>query len=368
MNLESLRVSSFRNLADAQVVFPAGLTVIHGKNAQGKTNLLEAAYTVLTGHSHRATSDQDEISFGRDEAFVEALFSRPSGELTLSIALHRHGRKVRRRNGKAFRPGEDPLGDPRVILFAPEDLHLVQGAPADRRRFVDDDLGQVVPGHARLARSYQRALSQRNGALRRDRPDLLPAFDAVWAPLALRLTAARRSLVEAFGPFAARAHAGIAPGDPALSVGYLPGLRGTSEEEVLDHLHRLREEELARGATAMGPHRDDIRLALGDNDLRSFGSQGQQRTAAVAAKVAAVAFVEAREHTAPLLLLDDVLSELDKDRREALAAVVRRAQTVLTTADDGTLPTGLSPSAIYVVESGRVSPSGTHLRGGEGTP
>jgi len=354
MRLEGLRLSSFRNLEDARLSFPPGLTVIHGANAQGKTNLLEAVFAVITGSSHRSQRDQEMIARGRHEAFAEAVFERPSGSLVLSLHLSLTHRKARRRNGKAFRAGEDPLGDPRVILFSPEDLALAQGAPSERRRFVDVDLGQARPAHARLVRQYARATAQRNGALRAGRGDLLPAFDALWAPLALRLTAERRALIEAFLPFAQRAHAGIAPEDGALTVTYIPNLGGGDIEAVLRRLFEVREEEAARKTTVLGPHRDDIRLSIGDNDLRAYGSQGQQRTAAVAMKVGAASFLGEADDEIPLLLLDDVLSELDQNRREALAEVVRRGQALLTTADDGTLPSALQPTATMTVERGRV--------------
>lgn len=358
MILESLTFRGWRNLENAEISLAPGLTIIFGKNAQGKTNLLEAVFTLVTGRSHRALRDDELITFGLGETFVSGSFSRPSGHTVYTLHLAPPRRKERKRDAKTYRSGEDPLGDPRVILFSPDDLQLVQGSPALRRRFLDQDLGQISPGYGALLKDYARALSQRNGVLRSGRQELLPAFNAVWAPLAVKLTKARSLLLRDLAPVASENHARIAPGDLPLTIAYLPSLQAETPEEAIFEIRRHRDEETARRTTVLGPHRDDIRMRMGENELRAFGSQGQQRTAAVSMKVAAVDFIRKREGLSPLLLLDDVLSELDQARREALAEVVRQGQTLLTTADDGTLPRGLRGDRTYVVEKGRIAEGG----------
>ncbi len=359
MTLERLTLSGWRNLEATSLEPASGLTVVYGQNAQGKTNLLEAVATLITGSSHRAERDRELIAEGQEETRVVGRFRRASGSFEQSLTLARGGSKERRREGKRLRIGADPLGDPLAVLFSPEDLLLVQGSSAGRRRFVDRELAQATPGYGTALRTYLRIWTQRNTALRRGESRVVEALDLLWAPAATRLSALRLELVQALAPLAAAAYQAMAPADPALTLRLEAGTPSLVAEEALAALRRRRAEEEARRITLLGPHRDDMHLLIGDNELRAYGSQGQQRTAAVALKLAAVQLLEERAGFRPLLLLDDVLSELDGRRRDLLAQQVRQGQTVLTTTEAELLPERLEADRWWEIRSGRVSERGT---------
>ncbi|MHB1842426.1 MAG: DNA replication/repair protein RecF [Sulfobacillus sp.] len=359
MILEQLTVGGWRNLEAASLQPAVGLTVISGANAQGKTNVLEAMAAVITGTSHRALRDDELIATGEAKARLSARFRRPSGSFDQTLELVRAGRKSRQREGKRVVPGADPLGDPLVVLFCPEDLILVQSGPAGRRRFLDQEVAQATVGYSAAHRSYQRIWTQRNTALKRGEGRVVDALDLLWAQAATRLTRLRRQLVEALAPLAQEAYAAMAPFDPALTVTLAPGTPAEDPQVALAALRQRRAEEEARRISVLGPHRDDIQLAIGDNELRAFGSQGQQRTAAVALKLATVQLLQEAAGVRPLLLLDDVLSELDGRRRELLAQQVREGQTVLTTTDAEFLPERMQADSWWEIQSGKVAVHGT---------
>lgn len=359
MILERISVSGWRNLEEAILEPSAGLTVVFGQNAQGKTNLLEAMATLITGSSHRAERDQDLIAEGQDLARLLGCFRRQSGSFEQSLTLVRGAPKDRRREGKRHRPGADPLGDPLAVLFSPEDLFLVQGGAAGRRRFIDRELAQATPAYGAALRTYMRIWMQRNTALRRAERRVVDALDLLWAPAATRLAALRQQLINAVAPLASAAYRAMAPGDAELRVHLAAGTPSLSVEEALRALRLRRADEDQRRITLVGPHRDDMHLLIGDNDLRAFGSQGQQRTAAVALKLATVQLLERTAGYRPLLLLDDVLSELDGGRRDLLAQQVRQGQTVLTTTEAELLPERLEADRWWEISSGRVSERGT---------
>lgn len=358
MTLEQLTLSGWRNLERATLEPAVGLTVISGPNAQGKTNLLEAMAAVITGSSHRALRDDELIAAGEMRAHLAAQFRRPSGMFEQTLELVRGARKERRRHGKRVVAGADPLGDPLVVLFCPEDLILVQSGPVGRRRFLDQEVAQATVGYGAAQRSYQRILAQRNTALKRGEGRVVDALDLLWAPAAVRLTSLRRKLVEALAPLSQEVYRAMAPGDPLLTVALKPGTPAEDPLEALAAVRLRRGEEEMRRTTVLGPHRDDISLAIGDNDLRAYGSQGQQRTAAVALKLATVQLLQQASGARPMLLLDDVLSELDGRRRELLAQQVREGQTVLTTTDAEFLPGRLQADRWWEIRSGRVAEHG----------
>ncbi len=358
MTLEELSLVGWRNLEDASLEPSFGLTVIAGQNAQGKTNLLEAMAAVITGSSHRALRDEELIAQGEVRAHLGAQIRRPSGSFEQTLDLVRGGRKERRRQGKRVVAGADPLGDPLVVLFCPEDLGLVQGGPAGRRRFLDQEASQATAGYGAAQRTYQRIWAQRNTALRRGEGRVVDALDLLWATAAVRLTVLRRRLIEALAPLGQEAYAAMAPADPPLTVRLTAGTPSEDPEVALAAIRARRQEEEARRTTVLGPHRDDISLAIGDNELRAYGSQGQQRTAAVALKLGTVQLLQQASGARPLLLLDDVLSELDGRRRELLAQQVREGQTVITTTDAEFLPERLQADRWWEIRSGRVAEHG----------
>ncbi|MDA8346545.1 MAG: DNA replication and repair protein RecF [Thermaerobacter sp.] len=351
MIIEHLELRNWRNAVSVSVDFPPGLTLVTGQNAQGKTNLLEAVFFLATGRSHRTSHPEELVSFAKDQALLRAVIQRKSGTFTLS-AQFAGGRVTRLRDGKAFRRGQDPLGDFSAILFAPEDLLVLKGAPAERRRILDLDLGQAAPTYRSVHARYAQVLRQRNALLRTyEQPprEMLATWDAAWAQAAVALTDLRARLVADAAPRLTRRTGEIA-GGPAADLVYEPSLEGKTVAEALEQLAARAQDELRRRQSLVGPHRDDLRIEIDGRDLRLYGSQGEQRTALVAFKLAAVEMLSERPGGAPVLLLDDVLSELDQGRRRNLLLAAMGAQTIVTTTEPQLA--GMVPDTTFAVRGG----------------
>lgn len=351
MLIERLALENWRSARREEVAFAPGLTLLTGENAQGKTNLLEAVYFLASGHSHRTSRDRELIAFGATTARLVAEIRRASGSFQLQVVV-RESRTERQRNGKAFRRGQDPLGDFRAVLFAPEDLIALKGAPAERRRLLDQDLGQASAAYRSAWTRYSQVLRQRNALLRSaERPprELMAPWDAAWADAALALRDLRSRAVSAVEPIFRRESQEIAGAEPC-TLAYEPSLQAEDHASAIDEIRAKGHEEMRRRTTLLGPHRDDLRIEIAGRDLRLFGSQGEQRTALVAFKLAVTELLSSLPGGSPVLLLDDVLSELDKDRRRRLLEGSGRTQTVVTTTEPELA--GMRPEAVYRVRAG----------------
>jgi DNA replication and repair protein RecF len=357
--LDHLRIYRFRNYAEQSVDFGRGINVIGGRNAQGKTNLLEAVATLLLTRSPRASSSADVVAWGGDDALVEALVLRPSADRTMAVRFRRDpvsGRVTRSATVDGSpRPARDLLGLCPVVLFWPEDLQLVKAGPDGRRRLLDVVLAQLDARTAADLVRYRHVLEQRNALLRQMRAGnasagALDGFTHELVAGGARIQVARAELVRALLPHGREALSQIGGGEE-LGLRYLPdggmdpdGDRAGAEAALTATLLRRRDEEIARGATLAGPHRDDVELLIGGRPARSAASQGQQRSLVLALKLAEVRHIAARAGVMPVLLLDDVLSELDPGRRRDLLAGLAAAglQTLITSSEPlpGTLPAG----------------------------
>ena len=368
--LDRLRIFRFRNYAEQAVDFGRGINLVGGRNAQGKTNLLEAVATLLLTRSPRASTSAEVVSWGSDEALVEARVIRPAADRTLAVRFRRDpvaGRVTRTATVDGNpRPARDLLGLCPVVLFWPEDLQLVKAGPDGRRRLLDVVLSQLDASAAADLLRYRHALEQRNALLRQVRAGsgevgALEGFTRELVVNGARIQVARAELVRALAPHGREALAQIGGGEE-LGLHYLPdgGMdpdqgRAAAEQALTITLHRRRDEEIARGATLAGPHRDDVELLIGGRPARSAASQGQQRSIVLALKLAEVRHIAARAGVMPVLLLDDVLSELDPHRRRDLLAGLAAAglQTLITSSEPlpGSLPAG---TRRFEVAAGRV--------------
>lgn len=378
--LASLRLFNFRNYAELSLRLGPGLNVFVGDNAQGKTNLLEAVATLLLTRSPRTTTVGDLLRWGADEAAVDAVLVRGTRSESLALRLRRvlepggdraeltaRIARTTSSDGHPIAP-RDLLGRWPVVLFWPDDLQLVKAGPEARRRLLDVLLAQLDREAADELVRYRRVLEQRNALLRRlhleggDAPDHLRPFDEALVLHGAGVRVARTALVRTLGPLATAAMAEISDDADALELRYLPhGAAATVDREeaiaaLRRTLARAHAEELARGTTAVGPHRDDMEYVLNDRAARSTASQGQQRTAVLATKIAEVRLVGRVSGRMPLLLLDDVLSELDPARRErllgALASGAGAPQTMVTCSEEGLF--GERRSERFLVRQGTV--------------
>ncbi|WP_433351448.1 DNA replication/repair protein RecF [Microtetraspora malaysiensis] len=367
MRVCHLSLTDFRSYPSAEIALDPGVTAFVGPNGHGKTNLVEAIGYVATQSSHRVATDAPLVRHGAERAIVRALVARDERQALIELEIN-PGRANRARVNRSpvARPRE-ALGLLRTVLFAPEDLALVKGDPSERRRFLDDLLVARAPRFAGVRADYDRVLKQRNtllrtaastrqgrrrGARRQDDEaafassgagDVLSTLD-VWDSHLVRhgaeLLAARMDLVDSLRPLAAKAYATLAPASAAADLEYRTGVklstdcgrsRDILEEALRASLAEARQAELERGVTLVGPHRDDLHLALGELPARGYASHGESWSFALALRLAAYDLLRA-DGGDPVLILDDVFAELDGHRRTRLAEIVAPAEQVLITA------------------------------------
>ena len=369
MQITELTLRSYRSYETLHLAFDPGVQIFLGANAQGKTNIIEALYYAAFGRSHRTSSDAELIRVGADGAYIGLSFRRHDVPGELSFTFARGARRRITYAGESLRQ-RDLVGLLPMVLFSPEDLFLVKGAPALRRRYLDAELSQASPAYYGELLRYMRILKQRNAVLKdiRERlaaPDDLPPWDAQLAKSAAYIVTRRIAAVAQLGALSARVQAVLAAGEE-LALAYEiagAGAEDFAEDDMTESLHvwynkmlcEGRARDIARAATGVGPHLDDLVLRVGGMSLRSYGSQGQQRTGALALKLAELFYLQENIGEAPILLLDDVMSELDADRRRALLDFIRHEhiQTFITATDAAYFPAERMGTYRYV-EAGTV--------------
>lgn len=368
MRLDTLCLREFRNYRQEEISFAPGVNIFLGRNAQGKTNLLEAVYLLAVGKSFRPAADLEMIRHGSASFKIAGVFRGADGAELVTEYFVSAGEKVIRQNGMPLKRAWDIFGRVGVVLFSPDDLQLLKGGPEYRRAYLDLYLGQTNPQYRHDLYAYQRTMAQRNQVLRRIRDGLagrgeLQVWNESLLDRAIGLIGGRLRALSALAPLATGYHRRLAGGTEQIELIYRLGGRDPVTEEIDLRSRLARElaareaEEIGRGVTVAGPHRDDlsIRFVTG-HDLRSFGSQGQQRTAALAMKLAALDFLRTTGDGQPILLLDDVLSELDDERRRALLSLLAGAgQTLITSADAEEFGPLAREAERYRVDEGRVS-------------
>jgi DNA replication and repair protein RecF len=343
MVVTRLALRDFRSYRAAELELGPGLTVVQGRNGAGKTNLVEALFLACTARSCRTSNEREAIRFGARVARVEARAEGADGPHALSVGLEAGGPKHVRIDGRAVDRLLDEEDRPLVCVFHPDRLGLVKGTPAVRRGHLDQLVAALWPARSHTRRAYARALTQRNALLGRVRagfasPASLPAWDRELARHGLELMGDRRAAVgELAEAFAARAAELGLEGEVALA--YRPRSRAADAEGLAAELGERAASDVERGYTGHGPHRDDLALLREGRELRTYGSQGQQRLALLSLLLAEREALAHARGPAPLMLLDDVLSELDPERRGRLLALLREGgQSVVTTADPSLVP------------------------------
>ncbi|MBQ4075381.1 MAG: DNA replication/repair protein RecF [Clostridia bacterium] len=359
MRMTGLRLHDFRGYRQVLLTPPEGVTVLVGENGAGKTNLLEAIHLCCLGRSHRTSQDKEMIRKDQETAAVQLTVERKDGRHEVGIRLFENARrkKVVYVNGKtAARVGE-LMGHATCVIFSPEDLSLVKEGPQARRRFLDMLLSQQQRAYFYALQTYMSALKQRNALLKSGDFRQLPAWDEQLATAAAPVIRLRRTACEMLHQQAAKHYLYIGGREQeTFALQYESPLAGSGDiaGDMLYGLQQCRNEDIRRQTTCFGPHRDELALFLKNEPIKAFGSQGQMRTAALALKLAAFDLLEASQGEPPLLLLDDVLSELDPDRRRRLIARIGRAQALLTcTAREDF--TGARPACVLHVKGGEIT-------------
>ena len=363
MRLTALRLRDFRGYGQVMLSLPEGVTVLVGENGAGKTNLLEAVHLCCLGRSHRTSADKEMIRRGQETAAVQLIVERKDGRHEVGVRLYENARrrKVVYVNGKTASRLGALMGHATCVIFSPEDLALVKEGPQARRRFLDMLLSQEQKAYFYALQTYMTALKQRNALLKQGDVRSLSAWDEQLAAAAAPVVRLRRAACDQLHNRAAVHYRYIGGREEEIFALHYQGVLAESEQvekDMLNGLQASREEDLRRQTTCFGPHRDDLILNLCGEPIKSFGSQGQMRTAALSMKLAAFDLLEAHQGEPPLLLLDDVLSELDPDRRRRLIARIGRAQALLTCTDQSDF-IGARPSCVLRVENGNIRECGS---------
>lgn len=346
-----------------EVTLHPRLNLFLGANAQGKTNILEALHCLSTTRSFRSATDEEMVRFGSDEAAVEAEVDRGTGTEKLRLEFHRKSGKCLFVDMKKRPKLSELLGRLPAVVFSPDDLFLVKGAPLLRRRLLDVTLLQMDPVYLAHLQQYERSLSQRN-ALLRSRAGGAEAHLAVWdealASHGAALMVRRRVLAARMAEKAGRALDALTGGAEDFAVTYSPDVRGGGDEAetreaVLEELHRARRDDLARGTTTAGPHRDDLKLQVNGRSLRKYGSQGQMRSGALALKLSQLEVLTEGAPRAPLVLFDDVMAELDATRQAYfLERLKQGGQALLTGTSDADFAAAKGDARVFRVKDGQV--------------
>jgi DNA replication and repair protein RecF len=364
VRLVNLELTDFRCYPAVRLEFPPGVILVTGANGQGKTSLLEAiAWPALT-RSFRGVPDDALIRAGTDQAYLRAAVIDDDATRRVDVELKRVGRNRILLNGHPTARTRDLFGTLRVTVFAPDDLQLVKGGPAERRAYLDDLLTASVPRYAGVRADVDRVLRHRNALLRggvRDQEarDTLTVFDEQLVQAGGELIRGRLRLVARLAPAVDEAYRLLATDSPGIGAAYEADwsegelTAETAEERLRAGLERRHRQETDRGVTLAGPHRDEWRLTIADHDSRTHASQGEQRTLALALRLAAHHVVADVVGSEPVLLLDDVFSELDPQRSRALVECLPATQTLVTTA--GVVPDGVTPELRMTVDHGRVT-------------
>lgn len=366
MYIEELELRNYRNYEKLSVSFENNVNVILGENAQGKTNVMESIYVLGMAKSHRTSNDKDLIRWDTEYAKIKGRVQKARGVVPLELTISNKGKKARFNHIEQQKLSQY-IGNMNVVMFAPEDLHLVKGSPQIRRRFIDMEIGQVSPVYLYDMSQFQKILRQRNHYLkqlqikRQTDSTLLDVLTEQYIEVAVKVIKKRYEFIRMLENWAKPIHSGISRGLETLEIQYKPSLdvsESTDWSKMVEVLEAkfaaIRDREIDRGVSLIGPHRDEILFFVNGRDVQTFGSQGQQRTTALSVKLAEIELIHSEIGEYPILLLDDVLSELDDYRQSHLLNTIKgKVQTfVTTTTIDGIDHQTLREATTYSVQNG----------------
>ncbi|WP_202081575.1 DNA replication/repair protein RecF [Caldalkalibacillus salinus] len=368
MYVKELHLTHYRNYESLSLQFDPYIHLFIGDNAQGKTNLLESLYVLALAKSHRTNKDKEWISWEEGYTRLQGTVEKRHATIPLELQISSKGKKARL-NRIEQQKLSDYVGVLNVVMFAPEDLEIVKGSPQVRRRFIDMELGQMSPHYLYQLTQYQKLLSQRNALLkqwdkRQQHRPMVDIFTEQLIEVAVKIIKKRAHFVQQIEKWANEIHQGITEQKETLNVHYVLSTQMddcTDEQEMTrtlsEKFDKIREQEEARGTTLVGPHRDDLQFIVNGVNVHTYGSQGQQRTTSLALKLAEIELIRKEVGEYPILLLDDVLSELDDQRRShLLRAIQNKVQTFVTnTSLEGIHQSILDQSTVYRVQQGKIT-------------
>jgi DNA replication and repair protein RecF len=365
--IKNLKLKNFRNYKRLDISFSKNFNVIHGDNAQGKTNIIEAIFLCASGRSHRTSRDYEMVRNGTSGFEVNILLKKNSDEEEIRIFFNNEERKRIKINEIAVRKTGDLMGHLNAVIFSPEDLMIIKQGPAERRRFIDITLSQMKPAYFYELQQYTRIMFQRNTMLKmaigkRINENMLDVWDRNIAKTGSKIISERMNLIKKLNALAGLRHKKLTNQEEFLNLFYKPSITFDKNSSVEDieiafrkTLFKNRQEELRKGATLAGPHRDDIDILINGKNIKIYGSQGQQRTSVLSVKLAEIDLIKEEIGEFPVLLLDDVLSELDGRRKEYLLDSINELQAFITCTDKNFYKKKNKHAAFFYVNAGRIN-------------
>ena len=357
MIVKSLELKNYRNYNELSMDFAKGTNLLYGDNAQGKTNILEAIYLGATTKSHRGSKDREIIQFHENESHIRIQYEKQEIIHQLDMHLKKSRAKGVAIDRMPIRRSGDLLGQIPVIFFSPEDLKIVKNGPSERRKFLDIDLSQMEPLYLYQLTNYNKILMQRNNLLKqirfqKDLMDTLEPWDIQLVKYGSEIIRYREKFIKHLNKTIQQIHKKLTGGKEHMLLTYD---RNVAYDEFLTEIGRKREKDLKYSTTNAGPHRDDLGFMVNDIDIRKYGSQGQQRTAALSLKLAQIQLVKEVMKESPILLLDDVLSELDSSRKIYLLESIKNTQTIITcTGLDEFIDQHLPIERMFQIKAGKI--------------
>ncbi len=332
MIIKSLELADFRNYSSLHIDFSEGTNILYGDNAQGKTNILEAIFISATTKSHKGSKDKDIIHFHKEEAHIRTYLQKEEDEIRVDMHLRKNKSKGIAIDGQKIKKASELLGLLNVVFFSPEDLSIIKNGPAERRRFVDMELCQLDSFYIYNLNHYNKIVNQRNKLLKDmyfnpSLRDTLNIWDSQLISFGSKIIERRKLFVEQLNEIIYDIHKKLSGNQEELVIQYEPDVLIENYEKLLSS---CQDRDIKLKQTTVGPHRDDFSFLVGDIDIRKFGSQGQQRTAALSLKLSEIELVKKLTKENPVLLLDDVLSELDSNRQNYLLSTIGDIQTIIT--------------------------------------
>lgn len=357
MIIKSLELADFRNYDSLHIDFSKGTNILYGDNAQGKTNILEAIYLSATTKSHKGSKDKDIVNFDKEEAHIRTYLEKDSMEIRVDMHLRKNKTKGIAIDGQKIKKAAELLGLLNVVFFSPEDLSIIKNGPAERRRFVDMELCQLDQFYLYNLNHYNKIVNQRNKLLKDMyfNPSLretLNIWDSQLVSFGSKIIERRKLFVEQLNDIIYDIHNKLSGGKEELKVKYEPDVEISDYEQ---NLLMCQDKDVKLKQTTVGPHRDDFCFMVKDVDIRKFGSQGQQRTAALSLKLSEIELVKKIANENPVLLLDDVLSELDSHRQNYLLSTIGDIQTIITcTGLDEFVNNRFEIDKVFQIENGKI--------------
>lgn len=361
MIIQSIELNNFRNYENLQISFDEGTNILFGDNAQGKTNILEAAYLSGTTKSHKGSKDKEMIRFGTNEAHLRTMVLKKGKQYQIDMHLKNNRSKGIAVNKIPMKKASELFGILNIVFFSPEDLNIIKNGPSERRHFLDAELCQLDKIYLSDLSNYNKILNQRNKLLkdmvyRPELSDTLPVWDMQLIDTGKKIIRRREQFVKELNEIVHEIHYRISGGKEELFLSYEPSVSADMMEQEIE---RVRQRDLKICQTSVGPHRDDLLFSIADVDIRKFGSQGQQRTSALSLKLSEIELVRKSIHDTPVLLLDDVLSELDSNRQNYLLNSICDTQTIITcTGLDEFIRNRFEINKVFEVISGQVFEKG----------